>query len=174
MKFYPRPMIRYCIRYVALLLFVVSPFIILINAFLDVPSEHRIYVLSVVSFLCAGSWVLFYFALLEKLFATIKITNDMICWKCPLKKSYNIPISECIYSGVELEDSHNGLPYPFVFVSCYSYPLEYKSKINKLKCNDVFIKYWYSEQLCKYLEKSLPKGTSGALTAYRLRKKHKT
>lgn len=166
MKFYPQPMIRYFAKYTAVLLFVVSPLVVLINAILSVSPADRLYVLGVAFCYLIGSWILFYFSLLEKLCATIKIANNMIWWRCPLKPTKSIPIDECKYFGVQLEDSYNRLPYPFIYISKFPYPKEYEGKINKLKNSNEFIKFWYSDELCGYLIRKFPSNRTGPLQYY--------
>ena len=107
---------------------------------------------------------------LEKCFATLKVTNKLIEWKCPFRRSQRINAAECRYFGVQLEDSHNGLDYAFIYISKGPYPQEYDHKIDKMKCSEDFIKFWYSDELCDYLIEQFPANRTGPLQYYRRQK----
>jgi len=107
----------------------------------------------------------------EKFFATLTITNEEIRWRCMFRREICLPFDECKYVGVQLEESGNGLEYPFVYFSHTPYPCEFIGKINKLKCKPGFIKFWYSQALDNYLVSSMPSQFSSALLAYRIRSK---
>lgn len=168
MRFYPTPMIRFYLRYASVFIFVIVPAYTTWACVTD-PTGGIGYGMFFVMLLVGGCLIMNVFW--EKMFASLEVGNGAVTWRCPFRKKQVISLCECVYSGVELEESHNGLPYPFLYVARKPYPTEYRNRINKVKTKDGFIKFWYSEDLCKCLERKLPKGTAGSLTAYRIRTK---
>ena len=67
------------------------------------------------------------------------------------------------YAGIEYEDSYNGLPYAYIYISAAPYPKEYAHKINKLRCRDDFLFFRFSTELKDCLIKTIPSGRSVAL-----------
>lgn len=107
----------------------------------------------------------------EKCFATLQVYDTKVVWKCILRKSHTIMISDCKFIGVESEDSFNGLDYPFIYFTASHYPKEFSHKINKIKVSDGFIKFWYMDELSEYLISHLPKEKTGGLQYYQHQKK---
>lgn len=105
----------------------------------------------------------------EKFFATLTVSDSAIVWSCPFRKTIMLPLDKCNFIGVQMEESHNGLPYAFIYFSYKLYPSEYIGKINKLHCSEGFIKFWYSKELGDYLIKHLPGSKTGTILAYQIR-----
>lgn len=166
MSFYTKPALRYFGRYYLVLLLAIFP-IVFTGLIISVwrHDGFRIYYLVIIP--------MFYIAFLslnqlwEKFFAKLIVKNDRIEWRCVFRRSHTLLLTQCRWIGVELEDSFNGLDYPYVYFSKEPYPAEYQHKINKLKCSDHFIKFWYSEQLVNYLEENVSANQVGSLIAYR-------
>ena len=104
-----------------------------------------------------------YMALWDKLLASLTVSSDCIVWKSPLKKTRRIMMDEVRYVGIEYEDSYNGLPYAYIYVSAAPYPKEYAHKINKLRCKDDFLIFRFTTELKVCLIATIPKGRSVAL-----------
>ncbi len=166
MSFYTKPALRYFGRYYLTLLLAIFPFVFTyLIIYVWMQNGFRIYYLAIIpmfyiAFLCLNQ-------LWEKLFAKLIVKNDRIIWRCIFRRSHTLLLTESRWIGVELEDSFNGLDYPFIYFSKEPYPAEFQHKINKLKCSDSFIKFWYSEQLVNYLETHVSANRVGALIAYR-------
>lgn len=174
MKFYTKPILRYCYRYLLLMILVGLPtYFVVLSIFDDgfVQPQDKPLVASFFLVLMVCGCVLVHIGFWEKCFATVIVTDGDIRWKCPFRKTRILPMEKCRFSGVESEESYNGLPYLHIYVSCEPYPQKFKNRINRLKCSDRFIKFWYSEELCRVLERTLPVESRGSLTAYRIRSK---
>lgn len=172
MVFYTKPTLRF-MRYYILFLFIGLPLGLTLLA-LDRTIVQRSDVLLHV-FVCLGltfvGVILINVAFWEKCFATLHISDTVIRWKCPFRKTICLNCTECNYIGVQTEESHNGLSYPFVYLSVTAYPNKYIGKINRIRCTKSFIKFWYSEDLCAYLISRFPTNMTGELLSYRIRNK---
>jgi hypothetical protein len=60
-----------------------------------------------------------------------------------------------------------------IYFSTTPYPVQFFNKINKVKCTDGFIKFWYSEELCDYLIATLPHEKTKQLATFKTRQKLK-
>lgn len=118
-------------------------------------------------------FVIYFVELHEKCFAKIVINNSFILWKCVFRKSITMNIETCRFIGVESEDSFNKIDYPFVYFSALPYPREYVHKINKMQNTTSFIKFWYTDEIAKYIIDSLPKEKTGGLQYYRRKAKER-
>ena len=174
MKFYTKPVLRFYIRWVCIGILVILP-LYMAFAVWELAAEAKDgWILSAVCLLLAVCGiVLVSYAFWEKFFATLWITEDVIEWRCPFRKTRRIRLSECRFTGVEVEESYNGLPYPFIWFSVSPYPVEFRNKINKVQNSDTFIKFWYTEQLAQYLIDHFPGKLSGPVLAYRICRKRK-
>ena len=176
-KFYTKPPLRYFYRYALLGLLIVLPVFIFIYFAEDIGWRNIWIDPSLIGgmlfllLLVVGGIILVHFAFWEKCFATLTITEDEVIWRCPFRKTRRLPVFECRYIGVELEESANGLPYPFIYLTSEPYPYEYRHKINKLRCSDSFIKFWYSEKLSDHLRERFPGMKTGSLLAYQIKQK---
>lgn len=166
MAFYTKPIIRYLCRYYLIILFCGLPITfcwLFYQIWLQDGLQFIFLLIIPITWLCL--WCLNQFW--EKCFSKLLIKNDRIIWRCIFRRSHTLLLTESRWIGVELEDSFNGLDYPFIYFSKEPYPAEFQHKINKLKCSDSFIKFWYSEQLVNYLETHVSANRVGALIAYR-------
>ncbi len=187
MTFYTKPAIRYFAR--PALLIITIPLLI-ISIFLDIkfiPNTilsiaHRydiannlefLFVLFIFNIISLFIFIMYFVCLHEKCFAKITINNLYISWKCPLKKTVVMEVGACRFVGVELEDSFNKIDYPFVYFSTFPYPRDYVHKINKMQNTASFIKFWYTDEIAKYLIENLPKEKTGGLQYYRNKAKKK-
>ena len=176
MKFYAKKPLRFFYRYALIGILIGLPLYmaVLLASVKELVTENdRPYMVATCLVLACIGAVFMHFGFSEKCFATLHFSDDSVCWRAPLRRKCVISLLDCKFAGVENEDSHNGRPYPYIYISPAPYPIAYKNKINKLKCSNNFIKFWYSDELCKYLEEHLPKGCAGSLTAYRIYRKHK-
>ena len=187
MTFYAKPAIRYFAR--PALLIIVLP-LLAISIFLDInfiPEsflsitqnvdilQNIRFIFIIILFNIMSLIVVFvYFVHLhEKCFAKIVINNSLILWKCVFRKSITMNIETCRFIGVESEDSFNKIDYPFVYFSVLPYPREYVHKINKMQNTTSFIKFWYTDEIAKYIIDSLPKEKTGRLQYYRRKAKER-
>ena len=170
MKFYTLPAIRYWARYGIIFILFGGPAIMFIPYLFGGqalrPEDVPIFSALCLILFSAGGFIM-NIGFLEKCFASLTVTSQTIEWKCPFRRTCKIPTLECRYFGVQLEDSHNGLDYAFIYISKDPYPKEYEHRINKLKCSDGFIKFWYSDELCDYLVEKFPHNRTGPLQYYR-------
>ena len=171
-------------RYIYLFLFVCLPVILLISEILpeillisESNSVQDIICLFVIAIFCVGlpifEIILVHKNFWEKFFARLIVKDDCICWKCPFRKTIIIPIEQCNYIGVQLEESHNGLPYPNIYFAVRPYPSEYIGKINKVPCREGFVKFWYTEKLSNYICQKLSGDKTGGLLYYRIQSRKK-
>lgn len=172
--FHTKPLLR-IYRYLFLLLFIILPLYLASLAFDATMVRREDVVIHIL--MCSGlaviDCVLVHCFFWEKFFATLTFSDEQIIWKCPFRKTIKLAINECNYVGVQLEESHNGLPYPFVFFSVKPYPYAFRGKINKLPCKEEFIKFWYTEELSDFLVGYLPSDKKGQILAYRIQSKRK-
>ncbi len=166
MKFYTKPILRYCYRYLWLVVFCGIPAYLTISAIADYPAKNSLGLAIICGILFVYMAGLTHYAFWEKFFASIQIDNDQVIWRCPFRKTRTLPFSEC-WIGVELEDAHNGLDYPLVYFSRNPYPEKYRSRINKMKVSPDFIKFWYSEELAEYIIRNVASQKMGSLQYYR-------
>ena len=158
MLFKTKSMIRKFARWAFIVILLVIPLarssLLLIPDFIA-PDDRILHVLTVTVFFLAGIGLL-HFAFWEKFFAYVKITDDGILWKCPLRKTRFLKKEDCLFIGVETENPGQDM-YPFIYFSAKPYPQENKGKISKLKCSDLFIKFWYLDLMADYVLEHFPK-----------------
>ena len=158
MKFRPKPIIRFYIRWVVLAILVGTIGMCIIPFKLSYEENgcmKYFYHLFFASMPCIWIYIL-HKELWEKIFATIYISPAEITWMCPFRKTKHVAATEC-YIGVELENSHNKLDYPYIYFSLKPYPREYEHKIDKIPCSNEFVKYRYAPEIAEYILKTLPK-----------------
>lgn len=158
MKFKPSAIIRFYIRWVVLGLLLTGIYscILFITLPLEEVGEGK-YSTALLMFLLSLLWTyILHKELWEKLFATIYISTDKIIWRCPFRKTRQLPTEKC-YIGVEKENAHNKGSYPYIYFSLKPYPREFEHKIDKIPCSDEFVKYRYHPDIAEYTLKTLPK-----------------
>ena len=180
MTFYAKPAIRYFAR--PALLIIVLP-LLAISIFLDInfmPEsflsitqnvdilQNIRFIFIIILFNIMSLIVIFvYFVHLhEKCFAKITISDSFILWKCIFRRTIKMSIKSCRFISVELEDSFNKIDYPFIYFSSFPYPREYAHRINKMQNTTNFIKFWYTDEIARYLIDNLPKEKTGGLQYY--------
>ena len=165
-----------------LMLFYAAPFFILmflgsvgvsvlfIHDAIEDPSMPRSTIVFVGAFLAAmiviSLYLLYYYS--PKLFATLTFKDDMICWRCIFRRTRKLVLSDCRI-GVQLEESAFGSGYPHIFFTVTPYPSKYYNKINRVKCSDTFIKFWYREKIVEYLVENLPREQVSELKSFKAR-----
>ena len=122
--------------------------------------------LMMLSFFVGMIVITFKGGMLEKYFAVIYISGDTVIWKCIFRKTRRLPLAECRI-GVQMEDSFQGEAYPHLYFTNAPYPEKYFNKINKMKCSDTFIKFWYREEIADYLIDILPVDQAHTVKAFR-------
>ncbi len=177
MTFYTKPEIRYFAR--PAFLFVILLPLVCFTVYADVLLPQAIreatlagilgycFLLLVLNIGNVALTVVYWRHMHEKYWAKITFTNTEIIWRCVLKKSHRIRIADLRCMGVDLEEAHNGLDYPFIYFSKVPYLEKYRNKINRLSVTDDFIKFWYTEDLAAFLIANFPKEKSGAVQYYR-------
>ena len=166
MKFYTKPLIRFCYRYVALFLFIVFP--LCLSGYTEFMYGDGVWIYKVFClFLAVCGSILVNYAFWEKFFAVLIITNDRICWKCPFRHARMILVSDCAEIGVYIENANNGIPSKHIYFSDHKNPWEGIGKNGVVKASHHLIKFWYSDELCSYIIKSLPDEKTTLLRAYR-------
>ena len=174
MKFYTKPGLRFYIRWVCIGILVILPLVMAAEAWKYSIEQGGGWSLTIVCtlLLICGIGVVNY-AFWEKFFATLRLTEECVEWKCPFRKTRRMSLAAWKVTGVEQEESYNALPYPFIWFSTAPYPHEFRNKINRVKNSDTFIKFWYTEPLAQYLIDRFPGRLSGPVAAYRIRQKRK-
>lgn len=159
------PLLMQFIGAVATLVFVGFPaYLVLDPHHLQAPGVYLLSIIGLILLVFDGA--LFYFAFWEKWYSSLRFTDNSIILSCPLKRTLVLTVDECRFFGVQLEESYNGLPYPFIYISKHPYPRELEGKINKIRCSNEFVKFWYSDDLCNYLIAKFPNNRTGPLQYY--------
>ena len=110
MRFYPPASIRFFYRYMLLGILVVLP-LCLIPALISVSVPgQEIYPICVCLFLAIIGTILFVVGFSEKCFATLRITQLEIVWRCPFRRTLRMKIAECVEIGSYWENKGNGIP----------------------------------------------------------------
>lgn len=168
MKFYTKPLIRFS-GSLLLILLEGLPLYALLIIFDQGPVKEAVLMIAILAGAMILGGVILHKHYWAKCFSTLIVTEKEIIWKCPFRKKLSLDWDECKYIGVQLEESYNGLPYPFIFFSNKPYPSDFYGKIDQLSCKRGFIKFWYSEELCDYLVTTLPGHKAGSLLHYRIK-----
>ena len=155
MKFRPPAMIRYWIRWLSLLEFVGLPMLLAIwTPTVTSPEDYGIAVLSMGTLL-AFCFFVEYFAFWKKHFATLCITETDIIWRCPFCITRVMRIEDCLEVGSYLENKDNGIPKEMVYFSDHKSTQSeiIKKGVNRgvLPASKHVIKYWYSDELRRYI-----------------------
>lgn len=170
MKFYTKPEIRFFARYFIVAIGILfSALVMAVNFYklfsYDSSSLGIGYVIAYNAI--EVFWIYVYMEQLhDKLFARLEISQQEIVIKCVFRKKKVMLIEDCRFVGVELEDSFNKIEYPFIYFALSMYPREFSHKINKLKNTNQFIKFWYTDDLAKYVLVHFPKEKTGGLQYY--------
>lgn len=177
MKFRQLPIIRYYIRYACIFAFVGLPMFLLI-AFarsIDPYEADDLLFMLFLSLLAIGMLLIFHFALFEKCFSYLIIEDEIVTWKCPLRKSISIPLADCKIIGLEYEDAYIKNEYAYIYFVTFPYSKENSKYYGKVKCKEGLIKFRYTSKLAEYMIKNYSDKTSYSLNKYyRDHKKDKT
>lgn len=111
--------------------------------------------------------------------SSLTFLEDGVIWKCPFYKKVKMNYSECVYVGVEnsydslkgnyrsiLKNHGRGDEFHYIYLSSQPFPNKYKNKAAAAKCNKEFIKFAYSDDLCKTLIEFLPASRVGSLISF--------
>ncbi len=178
MTFKPKPIIRYFaapafgILMVLMLweIFFVSDLLLSEYAFGEMTLGedgfyYALWFLGLMPFL-VFAWGYLHRAFHEDLYSSLRITAEEIRWQCPLRKVHRLSVSRCRYVSVQMKDSYNGLDYSFIVFSVHPYPADMVRKVNQVRVTDDTVKFWYSEDLAKYVIESFPREKTGGLQYY--------
>lgn len=96
-----------------------------------------------------------YIAFWKKHFATLKITESEIIWRCLFCRTRIMRIEDCLEVGSYLENKDNGIPKEMIYFSDHKRAQWeiVKKGVNKgvLPASKHVIKYWYSDDLRRYV-----------------------
>ena len=155
MKFRPPALIRYYIRWLSLIEFVALPLLLALWTPTVTAPEDRWIAAACLGTLLAASFFVEYVAFWKKHFATLRITETQIIWRCPLCRTRVMPIEDCLEVGSYLENKGNGIAKEMVYFSDHkNTQMEIMQKgINKgvLPASRHVIKFWYSAELQHYV-----------------------
>ena len=155
MKFYTKPIVRYCYRYIFLLLFIVLP--VYLSSCTEFLTDEDTWIYTTFCLVLAVCGILLvHFVFWEKFFAILIISEDQICWKCPFRKQRIIPIVQCVEIGVYIENEGHGIPSKQIYFSDYPNPCSDASRYCEAKKSGHLVSFWYSEDLCNYLFSIFP------------------
>ena len=170
-KFYPHYMIRWFSGCALILLLVVLPALAgFWGANISIPGEGRYFLLGGVGMSLVGFAVIQY-GFWEKCFSHLELSEREIRWKCPLRRDRVIPASRCVEIGAYVENEGNGVPSEQIYFSDHPNPKGNMGKNGVIKASKHLIKFFYDEQLCKYLLKTYSGKQTSCLSAYRQRRK---
>lgn len=165
------------IAYVGMLLFIGSIlcYCWLIKLSLNVIAEESaVYLYIFVLFLCSSIvlsvwWIVF--RLWERQ-DWLLLTEESVTWRCLLKKSVQITYDDCQYIGVETFNKESfgvslrGDRFAMIYISLDLYPEEMSGHINRLHCNERFIKFPYTDKLAETLLEVVPQEKTHLLRAF--------
>lgn len=174
MRFKTIPLIRYYAGISSIVIFFILPSILLLLSVFStsIAAEDRLLFVIFTGVLFFASTVLLYTAHLEKCFACLTITDDMIILKCPFRKTVTIQRKECMCVGLVFEDTPIPFEYPYICFS--SFPNTEQDNVGKgrIKSKDGWIVFRYTPELGEYVVKEFSKITSYSLCNYH--RKHDT
>ena len=100
------------------------------------------------------------------------LTEESVTWRCLLKKSVQITYDDCQYIGVETFNKESfgvslrGDRFAMIYISLDLYPEEMSGHINRLHCNERFIKFPYTDKLAETLLEVAPQEKTHLLRAF--------
>ena len=170
-KFYPHPMIRYFSGFMLILLLVVLPALAgYWGMNVAIPGEEIYHILMGfgMSLIGCGIIQLWFW---EKCFSHLELSAQEIRWKCPLRRDRVIPLEKCVEIGAYMENEGNGIPSEQIYFSDHPNPKQNMGKNGVIKASKHLIKFYYGEELCKYLIRTYSGKQTSCLSAYRQRRK---
>lgn len=173
MKFKPPKIIRFCYRYVLIVILIVLPLVMAIDTIIssqDLYGEPFCFCIICIMLSIIGG-ILIHIGFWEKFFAVLILTEQEIRWKCIFRRARVMNLSDCVEIGAYLENASKGITSTQIYFSDHTYPQKHMGKNGAMKASQHLIKYWYSEELCNYLIKNYPSKKTGCLSAYRRRVK---
>ena len=170
-KFYPHPLIRYFSGIGILALMVILPLTAgFLGAGASVPGEEWIFLVSGL-LVSLGGCVVVHLWFWEKCFSHLELSDSEIRWKCPLRRDRVMSVDQCAEIGAYMENEGNGIPKAQIYFSDHLHPKQNMGKNGVMKASEHLIKFWYSEELCKYLIGTYSGKQTSCLSAYRRRRK---
>lgn len=173
MKFYVQPVIRYFLRYLVLGIFVGFPLHFTCFVTFDealVSANDRPFALVLGFLLLVIGFCIMNCVFIERCFPVLILSSSEICWKCPFRKTKVIPTANCVEIGAYLENANSGIPSEQIYFSDYLHPISQLKKEN-LPSSKHLIKFYYSEELYRYLINHYPGKMTSCLVAYSQQKK---
>ena len=165
-KFYPHASIRCAGVCIVLLLVVLPGFLFFWPSELTVPGQE-LYPFLIGSVLIMVGCTLIHIGFWEKCFSHLELSLQEIRWKCPFRKDRVIPVEQCVEIGAYKENEGNGVPKDQIYFSDHPNPKKNMDKYGVIKASKHLIKFWYSEELCRYLIRTYPGKQTSCLLAYR-------
>ena len=169
MKFKPPKIIRFCYRYVLIGVLIVLPLLMSIDTIIsskNVNGAPFIFCIVCIMLSVIGG-VFIHIGFWEKFFAVLVFTEKEIHWKCIFRKTRILPLSNCVEIGAFLENANNGIPSEQIYFSDHRHPQLRIGKNGIMKSSKHLIKFWYSEELCRFLLKNISSEKTNCLSAYR-------
>ena len=153
---------------------VVVPIICLITSFDDKftsPDEIWYPIISC-SLLALFNFTVIQIGFWEKLFSKVTVSCSEVVWKCPMRRTKRLLLSECVEIGAFLEHENRGIPVEQIYFSdCKNVDL---SRIRKMmRFNSKVIVFWYSEALYRHIKQTMNSHITSRLVAYRIQKRQK-
>lgn len=172
MKFYLPPIIRFCYRYVLIFILVILPLGLAIHSFWHWSEiDDIVFHFAIGCLLALTGATLIHIGFWEKCFSVLILTDEVILWRCPLRKSRMILLADCVEIGAYTENANNGIPSAQIYFSDHKYPQRDMGKNGVMKASEHLIKFWYSEELYNYLVKNYPSEKTSCLISYRRQRK---
>lgn len=151
--FKPPAIIRFYYRYATMVILIVIPAMMVIQtifATFEMNGVPFLFAMLTMTLAVAGP-ILLHVVFWEKFFATLTFTNREIIWKCPFRKTKVMDLEICVEIGAYLENADNGILAPQIYFSDHPYPQRNMNKYGVMKSSQHLIKFWYSEELCRFL-----------------------
>ena len=107
------------------------------------------------------SGLAFWYLFGDKLMPTLTVKEDKVIWRCLLFIPVKMRLEDCRYVGLADFSDHNrgplaGAGITYIYLSNKPLSSKYQHKIDSIRCKKGFIKFAYSDELCKHLSKVLP------------------
>ena len=166
MIFYPISPIRHFYRYGMIFVLVGLPLCLAASSNDWIIYEDRPAVVITCILLSLAGAVLIHVGFWEKFFAVLILSENEVRWKCPLRKTRVIQISQCVEIGAYIENANNGIPTERMYFSTTPNPQIRMSKSGAMRESQNLIKFWYSRELCDYIIQTYPQEKTNLLSEY--------
>ena len=124
-----------------------------------------------------GAWLMLpcgpflWYLLGDKLMPTLTVKQGKVIWRCLLFLPVKMKVEDCLYVGLADFAEHNrgplsGAGISYIYLSKTPLPKKYQHKIDSIRCKKGFIKFAYSDNLCKHLSEVLPEKQARIMGGY--------